>query len=57
DWTFLLVENNQSVKDKYEIRTIPMYYIIDPNGNFYRSPAKRPSENIAKLFDKLLEGD
>ena len=54
EWTFLYHGNSESLKDKYEVRAIPLYYLIDPSGNFMRSPAKRPSENISELFDDLL---
>ena len=54
NWTFLHHGNSESLKHKYDVRSIPLYYLIDPSGNFMRSPARRPSENIEPLFKKLL---
>ncbi|NQY66242.1 MAG: TlpA family protein disulfide reductase [Flavobacteriales bacterium] len=56
DWTFLHMGNSESLKNKYAVMSIPIYYLIDPYGKFIRSPAKRPSANIQVLFDNLLEG-
>lgn len=40
--------------DIYEVKAMPLFMIIDPNGNIARFPAPRPSENINQTFDELL---
>jgi len=39
--------------DTYEVKAIPLYMIIDPQGNIARFPAPRPSENLNQVFDEL----
>lgn len=52
-WMFLHYESQRSIKDDYNVRGIPMYYLIDPEGYFYTSPTLRPSEGIETLFEKI----
>lgn len=52
-WLFLHYGNNINLQQKYNIKGIPMYYVIDPDGKFMLSPAPRPSENIGDVMRKI----
>ncbi|MFH1321116.1 MAG: TlpA disulfide reductase family protein [Bacteroidota bacterium] len=54
-WTFLHYGNYKKVKKDYNIRSIPMYFLIDKDGNLKQSPAKRPSGGIERLFYELTK--
>jgi len=51
---FIFGGGDKKLKKDYNIRAIPMYYLIDPLGKFVASPAARPSQNIEKVFYDLL---
>ena len=48
-WMFGHVAVNE-VKDLYDVRIIPMYYLIDPEGFLVKSPAARPTGEIERVF-------
>jgi peroxiredoxin len=43
DWTFLDGYGRPDIQQYYEVVSYPLYYIIDPEGNFYQVPALSPS--------------
>jgi len=45
---------DKKIAKDYNIKTIPMYYLIDPRGMLMESPALRPSQNIEKTFYKIV---
>jgi peroxiredoxin len=51
DWLFLYdnTENNQ-LRTNYELRSIPAYYFISPEGKFVQVPADSPEEDIDRAF-------
>jgi len=53
DWNFLHYGHQPEIKDIYNIRGIPMYYLIDPDGLIIQSPAFRPSGRITEIFEKI----
>ncbi len=52
---FLYAGMDQDLLERYNVKAIPCYYIIDPQGLLYSSPAKKPSENIQLLFQTILK--
>lgn len=52
EWIFLYTGKSK-LKDEYEIRTVPSYFLIGPDGNFVESPAERPSAGIEGKFIKI----
>jgi peroxiredoxin len=52
-WTFLYDEGGK-VRDKYDVKTLPEFFLINPQGKFYLSPADSPSHGIELIFDKLF---
>ncbi len=52
EWVFLHTGKSK-LKDDYEIRTVPSYFLIGPDGKFVESPAERPSGTIEEKFIKI----
>jgi thiol-disulfide isomerase/thioredoxin len=44
-WNFTHFSDDPSVKEKYDIRALPAYFLIDPDGDIYQAPAYTPSPN------------
>ena len=53
DWIFLTYTTNRQVKDDYEIKSIPSYFLINTYGNFAQSPALRPAQSIEATFSDI----
>jgi cytochrome oxidase Cu insertion factor (SCO1/SenC/PrrC family) len=51
-WPIFHVEQNHPILTDYAIKTTPMYYLIDPEGYLFRSPAERPNR-MYLTFDKI----
>lgn len=54
----LLCKNNESnMAKKYQVSTIPSYFLIDKYGNFIAAPAQRPGKEIIykQIEDALLK--
>jgi thiol-disulfide isomerase/thioredoxin len=54
EWTFLY-SGKSKLSEEYEIRTVPSYFLIGPDGNFVDSPAERPSGTIEDRFIKVTK--
>ncbi len=52
-WTFLYDERHK-VMDQYDVKTLPEYFLISPQGKFFRSPADDPSHGIENTFNDIL---
>jgi thiol-disulfide isomerase/thioredoxin len=54
-WTFLhLGENSQLLKD-YDVRSYPLFVLIDKNGKIYQYPADQPGNGLEATIEKLLQ--
>lgn len=57
DWELGLIELSSPTLTDYDIRSLPRFYIIDPEGKFYSVPAKEPSRGaqgeLMSLSEKL----
>lgn len=52
DWLFLYDNSNGQLKEAYEIKTLPSYFLINPEGRFVQAPAESPSGDIDRtLYD------
>ncbi len=51
-WTFLYCDNYKKVKEEFNVLTVPAYFMLDPKGNVFKSPAPGPSE-IEPVFIKI----
>jgi peroxiredoxin len=54
-WTFLHWGNNKSVLKDYNIKTMPTYFFIGPDGKLILSPAPKPNEDIEQRTYKILK--
>lgn len=43
-WVMLHCDNYRNVKEEFNVLSVPTYYLIDPKGNVFRSPAARPAD-------------
>jgi len=55
NWYFLRTGKDRSVIKDYNAGSVPMYYLIDRQGNFIQSPAMKPDEGIERKLDVLLK--
>ena len=55
NFTYLFLNNDYNILEKYEVWNYPIYYLIDSHGYFIQSPGKHPIdmfETFAELFAK-----
>jgi len=63
DWTFLHADSKSTVVKDYNVRTLPLYFLIDDNLKIIQAPAARPGgstermteDNIEKIFYEILK--
>jgi peroxiredoxin len=55
DWPLLLDETGFLSRDQYRLRSLPVYFLIDPEGNFVKSPARAPSNGIVEDLYPVLQ--
>ncbi|WP_010663352.1 TlpA family protein disulfide reductase [Marinilabilia salmonicolor] len=51
-WTFLHFGMNANILSKYNIKAVPQYFLINPDGKLILSPAPAPGENFHDHFIK-----
>ena len=49
-WLFLYDNSLGKLKVDYEIKSLPTYFLIDPDGRFIQVPAESPDEDIDRAF-------
>lgn len=54
NWTFLWDENHK-VMQEYDAKILPEYFLVNPQGKFFRSPADDPSHGIEKTFEDITK--
>ena len=50
-WTFLHYGNDYEIKEKYQVKTIPSYFLIDEKGNFIQAMADGPTTIERRLVE------
>lgn len=50
DWLFLYDNTGATLKNTYEIRSLPTYFLIDMEGKFVQVPADGPDGGIERTF-------
>lgn len=50
-WTFLHYGNDYELREKYNVRTVPSYFLIDEEGKFIQTHAQDPTEVERKLYE------
>lgn len=54
NWTFLWDEKHR-VMQEYDAKSLPEYYLVNPQGKFFRSPADDPSHGIETTFEDITK--
>ena len=54
DWLMLYGRSEDDIMEIFNVKTIPAYVFIDPDGNWISSSAKAPSEGISRDFDRIM---
>lgn len=52
---FLHAGADETIREQYNLKAIPSYYLIDRDGDLLFSPAKKPSDNIEQVFQDLMK--
>ncbi|MEI6883079.1 MAG: TlpA disulfide reductase family protein [Bacteroidota bacterium] len=55
NWTFLHIGNQIDVLKAYDVRSLPLFVIIDKLGNIYKYPADFPGNGLEKSIEQLLQ--
>ena len=55
DWLFLYDNSNGKLKSSYEIRSLPAYFLINPDGKFVQVPAESPEGDIERAFYDIVK--
>ncbi len=55
DWLFLYNGSQYDLVKSYNIKTFPLFALIDKDGKILQYPAYKPSEVIEETFKKLVE--
>ena len=53
NWQFLY-DDGQKVLKQYGVKLLPEFFLINPKGQFLRSPADSPSHGIQEIFDQIM---
>ncbi len=54
-WNFLYFGDNGNVIFDYDVKALPGYFLIDPEGKILLSPAPAPEENFGTLFYEAVK--
>jgi peroxiredoxin len=54
-WTFLNIGDQSEVLTDYDVRTYPLFVLIDREGNIYKYPAGQPSTGLEDDLQKILQ--
>ena len=55
NWEFGGVQISSSVMDDYDVKSLPLFFIINPDGKFYSVPAKDPTKGAQDELMSLTE--
>jgi thiol-disulfide isomerase/thioredoxin len=53
-WDFLNIGEKSEILKKYDVRSYPLFVLIDQDGNIYKFPADLPSNGLEANLQKLL---
>ncbi len=54
-WTFLSAGENPGILKDYDVRTYPLFVLIDREGKIYKYPAGQPSSGLDADLQKILQ--
>lgn len=55
NWLFLYDNSVGKLKSDYEIKSMPTYFLINPEGKFIQVPAESPDEDIDRAFYDIVK--
>lgn len=55
DWLFLYDNTNGQLQGQYEIKALPSYFLINPEGRFVQAPAEGPNQEIDRAFYDIVK--
>lgn len=55
NWILIAIKEGFNIVNDYDIKTFPQFVLIDERGNIISYPARKPSENIEYVLQKMLE--
>ena len=55
DWTFLHIGDQIDILKDYDVRSLPLFVIIDKDGNIYKYSADFPSNGLENSIEQLLQ--
>ncbi|MCF8359290.1 MAG: redoxin domain-containing protein [Prolixibacteraceae bacterium] len=55
EWTVLRGQTRREIYNAYNVRILPTYFLIDPQGRMAGSQAPWPDENFEMQFDNILK--
>lgn len=55
DWELGRIELSSETLDDYRIKSLPLFFIIDPEGKFYACPAEDPTKGAQQQLMSLTE--
>lgn len=53
-WTLLHFSDNTDLLVDYEVRSYPLYVVIDKDGMIVKAPAPNPGEGLEKVIEELI---
>ncbi len=54
NWDIIWWDENQELAELFDVRAVPMFFLIDKDGNMLRNPAPAPSENFEYILFRIL---
>ena len=55
DWTFLHIGDQIDVLKAYDVRSLPLFVIIDKEGNIFKYPADPPGNGLENSIEQLVQ--
>ncbi|HPS13419.1 MAG TPA: hypothetical protein PLB87_09090, partial [Prolixibacteraceae bacterium] len=55
EWTVLRGMTRRDIYDSFNVRIMPTYFLVDPQGRMAGSQAPWPDENFEMQFDNILK--
>jgi len=55
NWTFLHVGDQVDVLKAYDVRILPLYVVIDREGNIFRYNAEGPGQGLENIIEQLIQ--
>jgi hypothetical protein len=55
NWTFLHVGDQVDVLKAYDVRILPLYVVIDREGNIYSYNTEGPGQGLENILEQLIQ--